>query len=114
MTKLLAIAKPNEMYRWSQNFAKVHLQARWTGSRVQFYEIWDGEEHALAEEIVKALFPVDVSLKERPFLTKSNETFYAVLYRHRQGNQPIFKKLINNGTKTNTTVASQCRLRRTK
>jgi len=95
--KLLATARPNKKYRWHNNINFV-IQAR-INNKIRYYEVGDGYEHCLSEELVKLLFPNGM-IKDRPFLAKENKEFYAVLNRRKNRYKETYEKLkMNNEIK---------------
>lgn len=95
---ILATAQPNKLYVHYQNFREIILQAGTNNGRIHYYEIQPGRMFSLSEETVKALFPTTIPIKERPFLVKGNEKFYAVLYRNRTKYKEQFTKLYEDNT----------------
>lgn len=91
--KILATAKPSRQYRWYKSISDFVIQARLTNSQVRYYEVSDWRnEKCLQEELVKALFPLGL-IKDRPFLVKENQNFYAVLHRRKKQYKEIYNKL---------------------
>jgi len=88
--KILATAKPNQKYRWHKNIDFV-IQAR-INNKIRYYEVADGRENCISEELVKLLFPNGM-IKDRPFLAKENPDFYVVLNRNKKRYKDNFNKL---------------------
>lgn len=95
--RVLATAKPSLQYEHCYNFSKVTLEARLVNNRIHYYEInkRTAAVHLLAEDLVKALFPLDCPIKERPFLIKENRDFWVVLNRNRTKYQEQYKRIKN-------------------
>lgn len=89
--KLLATAKPNKRYRWHKNIDFIILQARMK-HKIRYYEIANGRENCISENLVKLLFPNGM-IKDRPFLAKENKDFYAILNRNRKQYQETSDQL---------------------
>ena len=97
---ILATAHPNKRYRWYHSISDFVIHARTNNSHVRYYEVAnDRGEKCLSEELVKAMFPNEILIKERPFLMKENQTFYAVLHRHKKEYQNVFAQLIGKQNK---------------
>lgn len=92
--KLLATATPNKRYRWYGSLADVHLEARLVNTRLHFYEVSPYRQRQIGESLVKALFPEQIRIRERPFLKDNNPEFFAILHRHRKKYRPTYLKLI--------------------
>jgi hypothetical protein len=75
------IAKPNENYIWKSTFKHCTINAVLEDEHISFLEYFNGRVNPLSEELVLSLFPIDVTLRDRPFLIKENEIFYTILRR---------------------------------
>ncbi len=80
--RTLATALPSTRYIWYKSLEQCKLEARLINNQIRFYEIYYDQEKCISEALVKSLFPIGCMLKDRPFLAKENNEFYAVLYRH--------------------------------
>ena len=96
---ILATAHPNKRYRWYYSISDFVIHARTNNSHVRYYEVANDREKYLSEELVKAMFPDEILIKERPFLMKENQTFYAVLHRNKKEYQNVFAQLIGKQSK---------------
>lgn len=98
---VLAAARPNEQYIYSSNFAGVTLEARRVNDQVRFYEMNNGHEHSLSEEIVKHMFKPNYPIKEQPFRVNENMEFWAVLNRRQKRFQDVVEQHISKRQRTN-------------
>ncbi len=95
VTRTLAIATPSDVYRWYCSFKKVILEARLRDGKIYYYEKFNGSECRISEQLVRELFPTTGMVRDRPFLVKENQDFYAVLNRHKKMYKDQYKKLKN-------------------
>jgi hypothetical protein len=93
--KAVIIAKPNEKYVWKDTFTKCTIQAVvLEDGHISFLEYFNGRVNTLSEELVKSLFPTEISLSDRPFLIKENEVFYTILNRKRSRYREKYKLIL--------------------
>lgn len=95
--RLLATAKPNKRYVWYRNLISVKLEAYLCNNKVIYYEIWNSKERRISEAAVKNMFRPGYSIKDRPFLIRKNQDFYAILNRQLINYFPKYKELKNKG-----------------
>lgn len=88
MKKVIAIAKPNPLYRHFNNLKNVTIEAVRINNQVRYYAIEKIKKRTrtkcLQLKAVKEFFADRRLLKDRPFQEAGNEDFYAVLFRHRK------------------------------
>lgn len=92
--RTLAVATPSLRYRWYTSLRQTSLEARLVNGRVIYYENHKGRARAVAETTVRALFPTDCVIRDRPFLARDNKEFWVVLNRGRHTFKDEYKKLI--------------------
>lgn len=102
--QILATAIGNKKYRWHRNI-NFTIQARLVNNQVRYYEITDNYESCLSEQLVKSLFPNGM-IKDRPFLVKENQDFYAVLNRHKNHYKAIYEELKKDNSEIKRTKHS--------
>jgi hypothetical protein len=95
MSKTIAQAFPNRRYQFFSSIASVRLEARVSNGRVYFYSIENDTEVRLKEQTIRDLFPVDASIKRRPFNYKDNHKFWVVINRKKKKYQSEYEELVN-------------------
>ncbi|GAF75985.1 unnamed protein product [marine sediment metagenome] len=95
VTRTLAIATPSDVYRWYRSLRRVTVEARLREGKIYYYEKFNGSERRISEQLVIEMFPTTGMVRERPFLVKENQDFYAVLNRHKNRYKDQYKKLKN-------------------
>lgn len=82
--KILAKAFPNKKYFGIRSIRDLVLEARLRNNKVEFFETHSDNKNwivPLREELVNAMFPLEVSTFEKPFLPDENKDFWTVLNR---------------------------------
>jgi hypothetical protein len=93
--KAIIIAKPNEKYVWKGTFEKCIIQAViLEDGHISFLEYFNGRVNTLSESFVESLFPIEISLNDRPFLIKENEVFYTILNRKKAKYREKYKLIL--------------------
>lgn len=101
--KILAKAKPNQMYENIISISDLVLEARLVNENIVYYETHTRNYNwvvCISEPLVKSLFINDVGIKQRPFLERENKEFYAILHRNKNRYKEQFLKLKNEHRKT--------------
>jgi len=109
---VLAIAKKNELYRWKNTFQKCSIKAVLENDNISFLEYFNGHVNTLREELVTSLFPLDTSVKDRPFLIRDNKDFYTILNRNKRRFKEKYMEIIASKYEEEHKVKSK--LKRTK
>jgi hypothetical protein len=94
MIEVLATAKVNELYRWKTTFSKCKIDATVEDGNVLFLEYFNGNVNVLNENLVASLFPLGISVPDRPFLIRDNQDFYTVLYRNKKRFHEKYEEIV--------------------
>jgi hypothetical protein len=100
--KIIAKAYPNKNYIWIESIKDLTLEVRLEGNHIEFWETHLKDTAWLCPlrvELVKEMFPRNVRIRERPFISTENLAFYAILYRSKQKYKEIYREILKQALK---------------